>query len=91
MSDGNRHDHHDLPTLLVGGASTAEGRASPHYKKDTPITNLFLIARQTRRFADSWATRMAGWTGCLMPEVAARGRSPAAGGCGSVRAARTVL
>jgi hypothetical protein len=43
MSDGNRHDHHDLPTLLVGGGSgRLKGGRHVRYKKDTPITNLFL-------------------------------------------------
>jgi len=43
MSDGNRHDHHDLPTLLVGGASgRLKGGRHLRFKKDTPITNLFL-------------------------------------------------
>ncbi len=43
MSDGNRHDHHDLPTLLVGGGSgQLKGGRHLQYTKDTPITNLYL-------------------------------------------------
>ena len=43
MSDGNRHDHHDLPTLLVGGGGGAM-RGGRHIRvaPDTPNTNLFL-------------------------------------------------
>ena len=43
MSDGNRHDHHDLPTLLVGGgAGQLKGGRHVRVAKDTPNTNLFL-------------------------------------------------
>ena len=43
MSDGNRHDHHDLPTLLVGGgAGTLKGGRHVRVAPDTPNTNLFL-------------------------------------------------
>ena len=43
MSDGNRHDHHDLPTLLVGGGSgQLTGGRHLRYTLDTPITNLYL-------------------------------------------------
>jgi len=43
MSDGNRHDHHDLPTLLVGGgAGQLAGGRHLRYAAHTPITNLFL-------------------------------------------------
>ena len=43
MSDGNRHDHHDLPTLLVGGGG-GEIKAGRHVRvaPDTPNTNLFV-------------------------------------------------
>ncbi len=43
MSDGNRHDHHDLPTLLVGGGG-GESKGGRHIRvaPDTPNTNLFL-------------------------------------------------
>ena len=43
MSDGNRHDHHDLPALLVGGgAGQLVGGRHMRVAKDTPNTNLFL-------------------------------------------------
>jgi hypothetical protein len=40
MSDGNAHNHHNVPTLLVGGGIT--GGRHLRYADDTPITNLFL-------------------------------------------------
>ena len=43
LSDGNRHTHDDLPTLMVGRGS---GHVSPGrriiYRKETPMSNLFL-------------------------------------------------
>ena len=43
MSDGNRHNHHDLPTLLVGGAGgQLHGGRHVRVDADTPNTNLFL-------------------------------------------------
>ena len=43
MSDGNRHDHHDLPTLLVGGgAGQLKGGRHIRVDPDTPNTNLFV-------------------------------------------------
>ena len=43
MSDGNRHDHHDLPTLLVGGGGgQLSGGRHIRVEKDTPNTNLFV-------------------------------------------------
>ena len=43
MSDGNRHDHHDLPTLLVGGGvGRAKGGRHVRHAPGTPLTNLFL-------------------------------------------------
>ena len=45
MSDGNGHNHHNLPTLLVGGGSgSIKGNRHIKYAldKETPITNLFL-------------------------------------------------
>jgi hypothetical protein len=40
MSDGNGHNHHNVPTLLVGG--TIKGGRHLRYAEDTPIANLFL-------------------------------------------------
>ncbi len=43
MSDGNGHNHHNLPTLLVGGGGgTLAGGRHLRFPADTPITNLFL-------------------------------------------------
>ena len=45
MSDGNGHNHHNLPTLLVGGgAGSLRGGRHVRYpvETETPITNLFL-------------------------------------------------
>ncbi len=43
MSDGNTHNHHDLPTLLVGGgAGRIKGGHHLRYPKYTPVTNLFV-------------------------------------------------
>jgi hypothetical protein len=43
LSDGNRHQHHDLPVLLAGGGA---GRLKPgrhiRYASETPMANLFL-------------------------------------------------
>lgn len=43
ISDGNRHLHHDLPTLLAGRAG---GRMRPgrhiSYEPETPMANLFI-------------------------------------------------
>jgi hypothetical protein len=43
LSDGNRHQHDELPTLLAGGAiHSIRGGRHIRYKKGTPMTNLFL-------------------------------------------------
>jgi hypothetical protein len=43
ISDGNRHNHNDLPILLGG---TGSGMIKPNrhvvYPKNTPLNNLFL-------------------------------------------------
>lgn len=43
IADGNRHTHHDLPVLLVGGGG-AGLRTGRHirYPDETPMTNLYL-------------------------------------------------
>jgi hypothetical protein len=43
IGDGNRHNHDDLPILLAGkgGGSLKTGRHI-RYKKETPLTNLYL-------------------------------------------------
>jgi hypothetical protein len=41
--DGNAHTHHDLPTILAGGAAgQIKGGRHIKYAKDTPLNNLFL-------------------------------------------------
>ena len=43
ISDGNRHVHLDLPTLLAGGGNgRIRGGRHVRYNKGTPMTNLFL-------------------------------------------------
>ncbi|QJW93808.1 DUF1552 domain-containing protein [Frigoriglobus tundricola] len=59
--DGNRHNHDELPVLLVGkGGGTIESGRHISFPKhaDTPITNLFLalferMGTPTRTFGDS--------------------------------------
>lgn len=64
ITDGNKHDHDDLPILLAGGGG---GRVSPgrhlRFKSGTPLCNLYAsmlqmagtpaAAGQTPRFGDS--------------------------------------
>lgn len=43
LSDGNRHEHVDLPAILAGGGGGRfHGGRHVKYKKGTPMTNLFL-------------------------------------------------
>ncbi|MEO7143776.1 MAG: DUF1552 domain-containing protein [Bryobacteraceae bacterium] len=43
LSDGNRHQHNNLPTLLAGGGcGTLRNGRHVQYAPDTPMTNLFL-------------------------------------------------
>jgi hypothetical protein len=43
ISDGDRHNHDDLPILVAGGASMdVRGGRHIDYKNGTPMTNLFL-------------------------------------------------
>jgi len=43
LSDGNRHDHHDLPVLVAGGGGgTLQGGRHIKYESKTPMTNLYL-------------------------------------------------
>lgn len=59
IGDGNRHNHDDLPVLVVGeGGGAAKGRGHVALGKETPLANLHLaIARalgvEDERFADS--------------------------------------
>jgi len=47
MSDGNTHNHHDLPTLLIGGG--LRGGRHVRVPAFTPVTNLFLTMLGTVR------------------------------------------
>ena len=43
ISDGNRHQHHDLPIVLAGrGGGTIQSGRHLVYPKETPLNNLFL-------------------------------------------------
>ncbi|MBL8232159.1 MAG: DUF1552 domain-containing protein [Bryobacterales bacterium] len=43
LSDGNRHTHEDLPTIIVGnGAGYIRGGRRIVYRKETPMSNLFV-------------------------------------------------
>jgi hypothetical protein len=44
LSDGNRHTHEDLPTLIVGsgGGKYIKGGRRIVYRRETPMSNLFL-------------------------------------------------
>jgi len=59
LSDGNMHEHFDIPTLLVGGASgRIKGGSHIEYSQHTPMTNLYLtmldkLGIQRERFGDS--------------------------------------
>lgn len=59
LSDGNLHEHYDLPVLLVGGGSgRIQGGSHLQYSEHTPMANLFLtlmdkLGIQQERFGDS--------------------------------------
>ena len=59
LSDGNRHAHEDLPTLIAGkGAGLIRPGRRIVYRKETPMTNLFLammdqMGVHTEHFGDS--------------------------------------
>jgi len=59
LGDGNRHNHDDLPILLIGrGGGTIRSGRHLIYPKETPLTNLYLamLARMdapTEKLADS--------------------------------------
>ncbi len=44
IADGNRHDHHDLPTLLIGGAEArlGPGGVCREFPEGTPLNDLHL-------------------------------------------------
>jgi hypothetical protein len=43
LSDGNRHDHHNLPIVLAGrGGGTLRSGRHVRVDRETPLNNLFL-------------------------------------------------
>lgn len=43
LSDGNRHDHHDLPVMVAGkGGDAFHPGRHLRYKSETPMTNLYV-------------------------------------------------
>lgn len=61
LSDGNAHQHFDLPVLLAGrGGGTLQTGRHVRYAKDTPMSNLYLsmldrAGIEMERFGDSTA------------------------------------
>lgn len=59
LSDGNRHQHEDLPTLIAGrGGNFIKPGRRIVYRKETPMSNLFLtmmdrMGVQAEHFGDS--------------------------------------
>ena len=59
ISDGDRHDHSDLPLVLVGGgAGTIDGGRVLRYPTDTPMNNLHLamlgkVGAEVEKFGDA--------------------------------------
>ena len=59
ISDGDRHNHDDLPILLLGkGGGSVESGRHLTFAKDTPLMNLYLslfdrMGAPTERFGDS--------------------------------------
>jgi hypothetical protein len=59
LSDGNRHSHEDLPTLIAGrGGNFFKPGRRIIYRRETPMSNLFLtmmdrMGVQAEHFGDS--------------------------------------
>ena len=59
LSDGNRHTHENLPVMLVGGGGNSiKGGRRITYRKETPISNLYLTMMdkmdvKTEHFGDA--------------------------------------
>jgi hypothetical protein len=59
LADGNRHAHHDLPIILLGGGGgTLKTGRHIRYKEETPLTNLYVsmlnrVGAKTESMADS--------------------------------------
>ena len=59
IGDGNQHTHHDLPTIILGGAAgKLKGGRHLRYPRDTPLNNLLLslldkVGVPTEKLGDS--------------------------------------
>jgi hypothetical protein len=59
IGDGNRHNHDDLPIILIGnGGGAIRGGRHLRYPQNTPLTNLYLnmlqvLGAATEKFGDS--------------------------------------
>jgi hypothetical protein len=58
ISDGNRHNHDDLPVLVAGGSSAFKTGRHVRYSQNEPVANLYLSILDaagipTERFGDS--------------------------------------
>lgn len=61
MSNGNQHNHQDLPLLLVGGLNGVKGNNHIKVKDRTPVSNVWLTLQQaagvqTDKYAESTGT-----------------------------------
>ena len=67
ISDGNRHNHDDLPILLAGkGGGTLKAGRHVKYPRDTPLTNLYVsmldrMGVKVDSFGDSNGAAGRGW------------------------------
>jgi len=58
IGDGNRHNHHDLPIMLMGKGGGLKAGQHVQHKRDTPLTNLYVsmlrrIGAPSAKFGDS--------------------------------------
>lgn len=58
ISDGNRHNHDNLPVLLAGGTNVFRSGRHVKFDHDVPVTSLYLsvldtMGVPTERFGDS--------------------------------------
>ena len=66
LSDGNRHNHDDLPILLAGrGGGTISAGRHRRYPKETPLTNLYLAMLDRMGAGAAEVRRQHGETGVV--------------------------
>src|SRR5256886_14637111 len=71
ISDGDRHNHDDLPILLAGkGGGTIKAGRHVRYKNGTPLTNLLLCMLDRMGVH---AENLGGSSGRLDPRISAAG------------------